>query len=226
MESLSVAWTSGPDCRSENACNINRMNMVDSLHAEIRNRHWLSVNQCFKHLRILIPLRIDGWMSGTDNVSWMDDCPRKMRKSILPFDGASHLQFFDSILAERIQILFLCIWDNGACAMTPDTSCDKVVLHLTFQCRNQRGHIRFSEADLIHNSIWFQGSNLLWEFRVIPVKVDLLYTVPAAMGDEWLGIATAHIDDLKAILHKHGDKVCPNLTFSSNNNSTLHGHPP
>src|ERR1044071_8009410 len=80
MESLSVAWTPGSDRCSENACNICCMNMVDRFHSEIRNRDGLTVNQCFKHLRILIGLRIDGWMSGADNMSWMDDGPRKMGK--------------------------------------------------------------------------------------------------------------------------------------------------
>src|SRR6186997_2437002 len=96
------------------------------------------------------------------------------------------------------------------------------MLHLTFQFRNQCRHIRFFEANLIHNNIGLQGGDLLWERRVIPVKVDLPYLIPAAMRKEGFGSATAHIDHLKAILHKHGNKICPNFTFASNNNSSFH----
>src|SRR5262245_28482584 len=46
------------------------------------------------------------------------------------------------------------------------------------------------------------------------------------MGNEWFGIATAHIDDLNAILHEHGNKICSNFTFSSNYNSSCHENSP
>jgi hypothetical protein len=64
VEGLSVACASGPDGRSENACHIHGMNMVDGLQAEIRDRNRLSMDQCCKYFWILIPCGLMGGCPG------------------------------------------------------------------------------------------------------------------------------------------------------------------
>lgn len=198
-----------------------RMNVMQSLHAKIRQGHLLSARETSEDLGIEVAGRIDWGPARPDDVTRLEHGGRKALSARLIQQIVLNCGFLNPVLAKGTARGFFGGRNLDTVSQDPDRPTMQKVLHLPLENLNEFLCAWERKADQVDYDVGFQLEDSLTENACcvlsLPVCADLLHYTPGRMGLIWFSLGTRNIDHFVSRRDETGDKVCSDVSGSSNN---------